>query len=375
MAASPVDDVGDLCEDPTTTQDWTPTKTARHKRGVHGATIVEDAKVLLQDFKVSFRVARQNDGVDTFNLSTLHKELLGKLFNHVPDLVINSTSELPTKSNKPMTTIDQFPKSNRDHVNFFHRRIVPSKIGHFTTIELRHVVLTTTPISKIKSEILPWLQEKKVYISGDDVSANEMVSLGFLHGAHHSMVNKFDLADKLNELINSVPLLDEYRQKYSKLSPSDEIPQVICLKRHIPWGVDSERVTSYAVSVCCIKSVSRFLKEVVSSIDPDSMPYEFVPSGHATMTDAKDYREMLIYYNNFQNAIQGLPIIGMSRSTMETVFQSPKGAMSVIDFLASHPGVDSIEATKHTEEKGRWIMIVWKEHFESVKSFAHEFCE
>ena len=85
--------------------------------------------------------------------------------------------------------------------------------------------MTATPISKIKSEILPWLQEKKVYISGEDVLANEMVSLGFLHGAHHSMVNKFDLANELNDLINSFPLLDEYQQKYSKLSPNDELPK------------------------------------------------------------------------------------------------------------------------------------------------------
>ena len=176
MVDHPVDAVGDLCEDPTTTQDWTPTKTARHKRGIHGATIVEDANVLLQDFKVSFRVTRQKDGDDTYNLLTLRKELLCKFFNHAPDLVINSTSELSTKTNKPMSMIDQFPKNNREHVNFFHRRVVPSKIGHFTTIELRHIVMTTTSTSKIKSEILPWLQEKKVYISGEDVSANEMVT-------------------------------------------------------------------------------------------------------------------------------------------------------------------------------------------------------
>ena len=86
------------------------------------------------------------------------------------------------------------------------------------------------------------------------------------------MVNKFDLADEINDLIKAFPQLDEYRQKFSKLDPNDELPPIQCLKRQIPWGADADRVTSYAVAVCCIKSASRFLKEVVSSISSDSMP-------------------------------------------------------------------------------------------------------
>ena len=132
----------------------------------------------------------------THNLSLLHKELLRQCFTRATDLVLLATSELPTKTIKPILSIEQFPKNNRDHVNFFQRRVVQSRIGHFTTIELQHKVTTPSSIAKIKTELLPWLQEKKIYILGKDVTANELVSLGFLHGAHHSMVNKFDLADE-----------------------------------------------------------------------------------------------------------------------------------------------------------------------------------
>ena len=36
MATMPDDAVGDLSEDPTTSQEWTPTKSVRYKRGIHG---------------------------------------------------------------------------------------------------------------------------------------------------------------------------------------------------------------------------------------------------------------------------------------------------------------------------------------------------
>ena len=101
------------------------------------------------------------------------------------------------------------------------------------------------------------------------------------------------------------------------------------------------------------------------------MLYEFVPSGHATMTDAKDYREMLINNNDFQNAVQGLSIIGMSRAAMDTNIITPLGTMSVIEYMASHDGINSIESTKHSDEKGRWILIVWKDKYDAAKAFVH----
>ena len=54
------------------------------------------------------------------------------------------------------------------------------------------------------------------------------------------MVNKFDLADEINDLIKAFPQLDEYRQKFSKLDQNDELPPIQCLKRRIPWGADAD---------------------------------------------------------------------------------------------------------------------------------------
>ena len=93
------------------------------------------------------------------------------------------------------------------------------------------------------------------------------------------------------------------------------------------------------------------------------------------MTDAKDYQDILIYNNDFQNAVQGLSIIGMSRTIMDTRFNSPLGQMSVIEYMASHEGIDSIKATKHTDEKARWILIVWKDQFDNAKSFVKDFLD
>ena len=125
-----------------------------HNQCIHGTIIVEDIGFSIHEFKVALHVTGKKGDNYVHNLSALHKEWLFRLFEHAFNLVLHITSKLPTKAKKPITSVSQFPSNNCDHLNFFLRRVVPSKLGNYTMIQLKRKVRTASSLVTVKAEIL-----------------------------------------------------------------------------------------------------------------------------------------------------------------------------------------------------------------------------
>ena len=75
-------------------------------------------------------------------------------------------------------------------------------------------LLTVSSIAKIKLDILPWLQEKNIYISGDDITAsNEIVSLFFFLEVPFSIA--FKTVERLGMTSLPSTMLNDGREQHA----------------------------------------------------------------------------------------------------------------------------------------------------------------
>lgn len=91
--------------DPAATQARKPTDNVRHKRGKHGATVVEPTGTSERSFTVSIRISRGRD----VNVNVVHKGLLEKMFEACPGIVFRPTSTSANSAKRPISELEHLP--------------------------------------------------------------------------------------------------------------------------------------------------------------------------------------------------------------------------------------------------------------------------
>jgi hypothetical protein len=106
------------------------------------------------------------------------------------------------------------------------------------------------------------------------------------------------------------------------------------------------------------------MKELLSSVNDDDLPYIFIPYGMPTMEALEHYKNAIIKNNDKQNAVQGLLVRGLSQELFNKKMDpTDTNSMTVKDYFFTSPAIISIENTFNTDKNDRFIFIVLKEFF------------
>ena len=101
---------------------------------------------------------------------------------------------------------------------------------------------------------------------------------------------------------------------------TEELPLVSVYKKEIGWGMGGSRVTSECVTLMAIRPVCILYKHIISECN-GMFHYDFIPTGTAAMTTAKQVKELLINNNDIQNSVQGISVMGLPRMALDGLLQ------------------------------------------------------
>lgn len=183
------------------------------------------------------------------------------------------------------------------------------------------------------------------------------------------MVHRAELEDSVNAVIRNFIDIDDFWQKYApNCERGTELPKVSVWIQSIPWGGGKDRVQSECVTLCATRPMCLLMKNIVSE-SRDLFPYEFVESGHAAMNSHIKYKDVLVANNVFQNAVQGISIVGVSRTAMSSSLTRAGKTQEIREWILDHPGTEYVEPTDDTDKDGRWIVVVLRDEFDNVKAW------
>ena len=158
---------------------------------------------------------------------------------------------------------------------------------------------------------MSYLRPNNIFIEKGELDSSELFRFGYFQGAHPKLVNRSSLEEKINDIIQTFPALDEYWSTHAPDWPqTDDIPPVSVYKKEIGWGHGQSRVTSECITLMAIRPVCILYKHIVSECN-NRFHYDFIPTGTAAMTTSDQVAELLINNNDVQNAVQGISVIGI----------------------------------------------------------------
>ena len=367
MAPATGDPPNDPNGDPSAHQDFTSIDDVRAKRGRHGATVIDPIGVSERSFMVVIRVARGKE----HQVNQIHRGLLEKMIEACNGIVFRPTSTSVICSTRPITKIDQFPSTEIAHNAFFDRKFL-TRSGQ-KSVEIQHKIQSRMTVKEIKTAVMSYLVNNNTWIERGELDSVEVFRFGFFQYAHPNMTNRLELAEAINNVVSNFIDIDKYWDLYAPNWPRDkELPKISVFKQHIPWGAGTQRVVSECICLCAIRPVCVLMKHIITESQELFAPYIFVQSGHAAMNDREKFRQVLIHNNDFQNAVQGLSIIGLSRIGMYTELTRGDDTKTIHEWLLDFSGIEQVESTEETDSKGRWITIVLRDEFENAKSWIDE---
>jgi hypothetical protein len=115
------------------------------------------------------------------------------------------------------------------------------------------------------------------------------------------------------------------------------------------------------------------MKELISSIPPADLPYQFIPMGLATMKGPEMYKKLICNNNDCQNKVQGIYVKGCCDELFSRYMDATQ-TQTVMDYFMGQPSIASVERTHQCQENGRYIIFVFKEGFTKASAFLHNFC-
>lgn len=191
--------------------------------------------------------------------------------------------------------------------------------------------------------------------------------------AHSSLAFKPKIAEQLNQLIDNLPQ-DVLEQQIELLGSKEDLtslPNLFVNTKH--FGAPPGRVSTLAVTISCVYNRIRLMKELISLIPYDDLPYTFIPMGLATMETPEVYKKYIVINNDRQNAVQeGITVKGFSKELLTRLVKSgDKKARTVEEYLTSHNSIVSIQETHQSQEFGKYIVLVFKAGYPEPRSPYH----
>ena len=374
------------------TEAWHLQQEIRGQRKEHGATISAEADEKIRRFTISVTIREKVDeDAPLVNLYKSHKGFVTKLFeltqgdaHLIPTAYFEPEDDDDADTRSPIVSADSFPATDRLHRLFFRRQFDYKERS--TTIRIHHSVHMKETTKDVKEKLLDYLQEHSLWMHGGDLLSIETSNIGWLLGAHHTMVYRPAIVKRLNDLVATLPkrvIAEQIELHGGSEDDAKKLPTLFVNKKLFHFGIENSRVSTQALAVTCVKNRVRLMKELLALIPESKMPFPFIPMGMATITSVADYKKLMILNNDKQNELQGITVKGFSAEILDYVLTYDNDEMDegnqeeripVHKFFTDHKSIVSIEPTYFTPSQGRFIFIVYQSTFLEAKEVIENFC-
>ena len=371
---------------------WQSLQEIKGQRKEHGAGVSTAADQKIRRFTISMTIrGKVDEDAPLVNLYNSHKGFISKLFeltdgdaHLIPTAFFESDDADGVDTRNPIVSVDSFPATDRLHRLFFRRQFEYKERS--TTIKLVHSVHMKETTKAVKEKLIDYLMENNLWMHGGDLLSVETSNIGWLLGAHHTMVYRPAVVKRLNDLVAALPrrvVLEQIELHGGSEEDKTKLPLLFVNKKLFNFGSDNSRVSTQALAITCVKNRVRLMKELLSLIPEHKMPYPFVPMGMATIASVSDYKKLMIMNNDRQNELQGITVHGFSAELLDYVLTYDNDEMDegnqeeripVHQFFTDHKSIVSIEPTYFSPSKGRFIFIVYQSAFDEAKNVIEHFC-
>ena len=366
------------------TDEWCLVEDNKRKRAENAAKITAPAEEKIPQFYISMSSKELiDDDAPTLNLYQTHKEFIVQLLAlSEGDVHLVPTSKVdndPTKqtTKNPILSAEAFPPNDKSHRLFFHRQIHRNETTKRTTIKIQHSVLMKESVYAVKQKLMVHLKKTNLWMFGGELDDVETNGIGWLLAAHDKMTFRPSLAAHLNMLVNRIPdaTTTELIGKHGKPEDLVTLPTLFLNPRMQNFGIAPSRVSTNAVTISCVKSRARLMKDLLSLVPDADMPYIFIPMGTATILSVEEYKKFIVLNNDRQNELQGITVEGFSKYLFSCTLCCDNGAeMTVEKFFLDQTSIVSIQETNKTSEVGRFIFVVKKSQYQDAKVIIEKFC-
>jgi hypothetical protein len=346
----------------------------------HGATVVLAAEEVKTSFTADFTFSTAAGANSKLNVGNLHRLLFQHMLEAAEDQTIRllPTQENPKTPQKTIGDLTAFPRIEKDHRDFFHRSTFHLHERNQVKIRIKHAIISKTPLSKIRSKIMPWLRANDIYLRSSAFDLEDTVCIAWIMGAHPKLSFRPTLDDNINDYILNLQLNDEQTQELNRICEGKEqiMPKIFVAPRNQNYGNGAARVSSNTLGICCLKRHAKLLKELTAQVNLGN-PYRIIPQGLRQMSSEKVYRKCLIANNDLQNQLRSIAVVGIIPQAMEWDFyvEETDTSYQMKDLFTQVFLFYSVEKTLNTDNTGRFLFVVTNEFYDAARTALTKFLE
>ena len=363
-----------------------PTKTVRHAKKVNfrepvrivteikkqnpsnlkrrGIDFVEEKEKVSTPIKIEFNIGNT---LTEFNIITEFSDLLDTFTHQDPSLRLRDKvagnviwevgSTLPEKEQfiEQFTLREQTYRSGNTKVTIFC--VVES---NFTVNRLKYAEPTKTHIF-----------QRNIWVKPDFYSTNVVSCPGFITLVHPKMTNKRMLEESLTEILRNTEICQEEdivqawerHHDNSGHSEGTAIPKFHIETTARKWG----GLHTEVLSIHCSKEDATYLKYLLSEASSQEKIDKgvFVPTGIHLMEGKEVMYQLLQEHQEFINRVTSFQLGGIWYEDM----YNKDGKESIQQLLMQAEGVRAIEQTHQTHYNGQWLVVIDKQHTNSLKEY------
>lgn len=223
---------------------------------------------------------------------------------------------------------------------------------------------------KYHSTVWSYLHDRQIYMFIDNFQTEETACPGYLINIHHKLIWKETLLEQMSEALKQVPVDPSHKvfQRWKQLNPfatTKEIP-FFTLKTGTRRMGDTAAMVYNIISA---KKDAELLKMLFSKLGegPNKPRWIFVPTGLHLIASTNLVKSSLCHQNEYLQSITSIAIEGI---TEENFKNGGENGTSIEESIQrTTPGLESIEKTILMKQRGRWLLVVKKQHQEAIRAY------
>ena len=204
----------------------------------------------------------------------------------------------------------------------------------------------------------------------DKFQTEQTACPGFLINVHHKLVWKDTLLAQLSEALRSVRVDVSHKvvQRWKQQNPTattDQVPFFTLKMAVRKMGA----VSAPVYNIISARKDAELLKMLFSKLGEGEVAprWIFVPTGLHLIATAELVKSSLRHQNEYINGITAIAVEGITEEVMNN--GGRMGGSIELDIANNCMGLESIERTTLLPQRGRWLIVVQKQHQDEIRNY------
>ena len=331
------------------------------KQRIHtrGEEAIEEAQCLITPVKMELSTRNKRN----VNLREEFLALFKKMQHVDPNFAVVTDNAVWTEASD-IPVNDAFLRAFKVNLNKPNTR--KDIITMYFSCESKRTINTI----KYEPSVWSYIHDRNIYLYIDQFQTEQTACPGFLINIHHKLIWKETLLSQMSEALNQVRIENDHKvfQRWKQQNPTastDAIP-FFTLKIGTRRMGDT---SSMVYNIISAKKDAELLKMLFSKLGEGTHKprWIFVPTGLHLIASPSLVKSSLCHHNEY---IQSITTIALEGITEETMFTGGVNGQSVAQSIRSAvPGLESIEKTLLLKQRGRWLLVVKKQHQAEIRNY------